>query len=187
MKIGEKMVYAIIENGGKQYKVVEGKTLETDLLPEEIGKKKIFGDILLLTDGEKVEVGTPFLANVSVEATVVDHFKGPKITVFKYRAKQRYRVKTGHRQTYTRLVVDSILYPGKKEQVKEEKVIEEKKPLEKKSTAQKKTTASKAVKKATAPAKKPATKKAASTKAAAKEKGTKDKKTTTKKITASKK
>ncbi len=181
------MVYAVIDNGGKQYKVIEGKLLETDLLPEEIGKKKIFRDILLLADGEKVEVGTPFLANVSVEATIVDHFKGPKITVFKYRPKERYRVKTGHRQSYTRLLVDSIMFPGKKEQPKEEKPIAEKKLQSEKSTSKKKTTVSKTVKKETAPVKKPVIKKAASTKSAASGKSTQKKEAKPKKTTASKK
>jgi large subunit ribosomal protein L21 len=107
------MLYAIVESGGKQYKAVEGSYIEIDLLPDEVGKKKTFDKVLLLVDDEKVEVGTPYLSNVSVDATILEHFKGPKITVFKYRAKQRYRVKTGHRQKYTRVMVDSIAFSGK--------------------------------------------------------------------------
>ena len=107
------MLYAIVESGGKQYKAVEGSYIEVDLLPEEVGKKKTFDKVLLLVDDDKVEVGTPYLSNVSVDATILEHFKGPKITVFKYRAKQRYRVKTGHRQKYTRVMVDSIAFSGK--------------------------------------------------------------------------
>ena len=107
------MLYAIVENGGKQYRAEEGSHIEIDLLPDEIGKKKTFKQVLLLDDGEKIQVGTPYLTGVSIDTTIVDHFKAPKLIVFKYRAKQRYRVKTGHRQKYTRVLVDSIAYPGK--------------------------------------------------------------------------
>jgi large subunit ribosomal protein L21 len=113
VKIGEIMLYAIVESGGKQYKAVEGGTIEVDLLPVEVGTKKTFDKVLLLVDDDKVEVGTPILTQVSVDTTVTAHFKGPKITIFKYRAKERYRVKTGHRQQYTRVSVDSIAFPGK--------------------------------------------------------------------------
>ena len=94
-------MYAIIENGGKQYKAVEGSYIELDLLPDDVGKKKTFDKVLLLATGEKVEVGDPYLKGISVDTTILSHFKGEKITVFKYRPKQRYRVKTGHRQKYS--------------------------------------------------------------------------------------
>jgi large subunit ribosomal protein L21 len=63
---------------------------------------------LLLVDGDQISVGAPAVKGVSISATVVDHVKGPKIVVFKYRPKKRIRVKTGHRQKYTRLQVNSI-------------------------------------------------------------------------------
>ena len=107
------MVYAVIESGGKQYKVVEGEFLEVDLLPEDLGKKKVFDKVLLLVNGEDTQVGSPYLPDVSIETKVSEHFKGPKIIIFNYRAKERYRVKTGHRQKYTRLMVESIKFPGK--------------------------------------------------------------------------
>ncbi len=148
-------MYAIIENGGKQYKAIEGEYIEIDLLPVEVGKKKSFDNVLLLSADEKVEVGTPYLKGVSVDATVISHFKGPKITVFKYRPKQRYRVKTGHRQRYSRVLVDSIAFPGKSKASTEKKEIEKtetsktkkstttKAPTKKKTTAKKKTAADK--------------------------------------------
>jgi large subunit ribosomal protein L21 len=107
------MLYAIVENGGKQYKAVEGGILEVDFQPIEVGKKIILDKVLLLVDENGAQVGTPLLKNTQVETTVAEHFKGPKIVIFNYRPKQRYRVKTGHRQQYLRLIVDSILYPGK--------------------------------------------------------------------------
>jgi large subunit ribosomal protein L21 len=103
------MKYAIIESGGKQYKAVEGSTIEVDLLSSEAGEQVVLNSVLLLVDGEKVAVGTPAVTGVRVEATIVDHFKGPKLVIFKYRPKKRIRVKTGHRQLYTRLKVDSIV------------------------------------------------------------------------------
>lgn len=141
------MVYAIVESGGKQYKVVEGGLLEVDRLPEEIGKKITLEKVLLLSDEQGTRVGTPLLPEVKVETTVVDHFKGPKIVIFNYRAKQRYRVKTGHRQQYTRLKVDSILYAGKSKVVKKEESQEVSTPTKAVKTKEVKAKAVKATKK----------------------------------------
>lgn len=116
------MVYAIVESGGKQYKAVEGEYIEVDLLPEDLGKKKIIDKVLLLVNGSETLVGSPYLSDVNIDATVTEHFKGSKVIIFKYRPKERYRVKTGHRQKFTRLMVNSIQFPGKQ---KEAKVSEE--------------------------------------------------------------
>jgi len=102
------MKYAIIENGGKQYRAVEGSTIEVDRMETEVGQQLKFASVLLLVDGDQISVGTPVVDKVFVSATVVEHFKGPKIVIFRYRPKKRYRVKTGHRQQYTRLQVNSI-------------------------------------------------------------------------------
>lgn len=102
------MKYAIVESGGKQFRAVEGSTIEVDLLPVEPGKDLTLDQVLLLVDGEKISVGTPSVKGVQVQASVVDHFKGPKLIIFKYQAKKRIRVKTGHRQTYTRLMINKI-------------------------------------------------------------------------------
>jgi large subunit ribosomal protein L21 len=102
------MKYAIIESGGKQYKAVEGGAIEVDLLPLEAGQPAPFDGVLLVVDGDKISVGTPFVKGATVKATVESHIKGPKIVVFKYRPKKRIRVKTGHRQKYTRLQIESI-------------------------------------------------------------------------------
>ena len=102
------MKYAIIESGGKQYKAVEGATVEVDRLPVEVGQTTDISSVLLLVDDGNVTVGNPTVSGASVNATVVDHVKGPKVVIFKYRPKKRIRVKTGHRQQYTRLLIDSI-------------------------------------------------------------------------------
>ena len=102
------MKYAIIESGGKQYTAVEGDTIEVDLLNIEAGQQVTIEDVLLLVDGDNVSVGTPLIKGAQVKATVLGIEKGPKLVVFKYRPKKRIRVKTGHRQQYTQLKVDSI-------------------------------------------------------------------------------
>jgi large subunit ribosomal protein L21 len=109
VKIGESnMKYAIVENGGKQYRAIEGSTIEVDRMEIEIGQQLSLGSVLLLVDGDNVAVGAPVVGGARVSTTVVEHVKGPKIVIFRYRPKKRYRVKTGHRQQYTRLLVNSI-------------------------------------------------------------------------------
>ena len=102
------MKYAIVESGGKQYKAVEGAAIEVDRLDMEAGQKTTIDAVLLLVDGDRITVGTPTVKGARVKATVEAQVKGPKITIFKYRPKKHYRVKTGHRQQYTRLSVDLI-------------------------------------------------------------------------------
>jgi large subunit ribosomal protein L21 len=102
------MKFAIVEQGGKQYRVAEGGTIEVDRLSNEVGEALILEDVLLSVDDDHVTIGTPVIVGAKVQAKVLDHFKGRKILVFKYRPKQRYRVKSGHRQQYTRLLIESI-------------------------------------------------------------------------------
>jgi len=176
-------MYAIIENGGKQYKAVEGGFIEIDLLADEVGKKKIFDKVLLLSTDGRTEVGDPYLNGVSVDTTIISHFKAPKIIVFKYRAKQRYRVKTGHRQKYSRVLIDSIAFPGKSAPSKKSTDTSKKSTAAKKSssTAKKTTTEPKTESKKAAPAK--AVK--STTTAVKKTSTTKAKSTTSKKPAAS--
>jgi large subunit ribosomal protein L21 len=102
-------MYAIIESGGKQYKAVPGGTIEVDRLNFEEGSSIDLDHVLLVTDGEDVQVGTPTIKDAKVKATILEHFKGRKIIVFKYIPRERYRRKKGHRQRYTRLHIDEIL------------------------------------------------------------------------------
>jgi large subunit ribosomal protein L21 len=103
------MKYAIVEDGGKQYKAVEGDTIEIDRYQADVGEKIDLDRVLLISDGENTTIGTPFLKDTKVEATIEAQIKGPKIVVFKYKPRERYRVKTGHRQRYTRLRIGSIV------------------------------------------------------------------------------
>ena len=111
------MRFAIIESGGKQYRAVEGRTIEVDRLPVDAGKKFDFERVLLMADGDDVLVGTPTVSDILVKVTVVDHVKGPKIDRFKYRPKKRIRVRGGHRQQYTRLLIDFIGRPDEERKV----------------------------------------------------------------------
>ncbi len=106
------MRYAIVRSGGKQYRVVEGETIDVERLGLEIGKKIELDDILLASDGENVIVGAPTISGAKVSVTVLDQVKGPKVTIFKYHPRKRYRLKKGHRQKYTRLMVNTIQAAG---------------------------------------------------------------------------
>lgn len=101
-------MYAVIETGGKQYKVENGSVLFVEKLDAEEGQAVTFDKVLLLNkDGETV-VGTPVVENAKVVGTVVKHGRGKKITVFKYKPKKKYKRKQGHRQAFTRVLVDKI-------------------------------------------------------------------------------
>ena len=102
-------MYAVVETSGKQYKVSAGEIIDVDKLSLEVGEKIELDRVLLVADGEDVRVGQPIIEGAKVVATVTAHGKGPKIIVFKYRPKQRYRRKRGHRQAYTRLMIDEIV------------------------------------------------------------------------------
>ena len=102
------MKYAIVEDGGKQFKAVEGEIIEVDRFDAETGEVVDLERVLLVADGEQVAVGNPYVKGAKVSGTVVEHTKGRKIIVFKYKPKERYRVKTGHRQKYTRVRIDAI-------------------------------------------------------------------------------
>ena len=111
------MRFAIVESGGKQYRAVEGRTIEVDRLPIDMGNKFDFERVLLMADGDDILVGTPTISDILVKVTVVDHVKGPKIDRFKYRPKKRIRVRGGHRQQYTRLLIDFIGRPDEERKV----------------------------------------------------------------------
>lgn len=101
-------MYAIVECGGRQYRAEEGHSFSVEKLPYEVGEKIELNNVLLLANEDHVQVGQPGVAGVSVRATVVEQYRGKKIFVWKYRPKSRYRLRRGHRQSYTRLHIDEI-------------------------------------------------------------------------------
>src|SRR5947208_2883683 len=102
------MKYAIIRSGARQFRCVEGTTIEVDRLPVTPGATHTFGEVLLIANDGAVTVGTPIIAGATVNATVIDEFRATKVIAFRYKAKERQRRKRGHRETYTRLLVNSI-------------------------------------------------------------------------------
>lgn len=102
-------MYAIVESGGRQYRAEAGHAFSVEKLPYEVGDQVELTSVLLVADGETIQVGQPTVAGATVKATVVDQYRGKKIFVFKYRPKLRYRRRRGHRQDYTRLRVDEIV------------------------------------------------------------------------------
>jgi large subunit ribosomal protein L21 len=106
-------MYAVLMTGGKQYRVEAGSTLVVEKVGGEPGSSITFDRILLVGDGEAVTVGSPIVPGASVSATVLGEALGPKIVVFKFKQKVKYRRRTGHRQHLTRLRIDSISADGK--------------------------------------------------------------------------
>lgn len=186
-------MYAIIEAGGKQYRVSEGDLIDVERQSGEVGQAVDFQEVLLVGDQENIHVGTPAIAGARVAGTIAEQGKEAKIIVFKFKRRKKYRRKQGHRQLFTRVRIDQIEWDGKKVQKpKAEKikktVTKEKEAKEAVAKVPAKAAKKKAVKKAAAPAKKKAVKAPAkaSKKAApkaAKKKTTKSAKKTAKKTT----
>ncbi len=101
-------MYAIIETGGKQYHVEEGKTIRVEKLPAEKGEAVIFERVLLCKNGDEVQVGNPYLDNCNVEGKLLNNGRGRKITVYKYKPKKNYSRKKGHRQPYSDVMIEKI-------------------------------------------------------------------------------
>ena len=101
-------MFAIIETGGKQYKVEKGTTFHVEKLDVKEGSTVKLDKVLLVSDGEKTDIGTPIVAGAEVTAKAVEHGRGDKIVVFKMKAKKRYQKTQGHRQKYTLVEVTEI-------------------------------------------------------------------------------
>lgn len=101
-------MYAVIRTGGKQYRVSEGDTVEVEKLPVEVGEEVRFGDVLLIGTEDTTTVGRPTVQGAEVVGKVVFNGRAPKIIVYKIRRRKNYRRKAGHRQFFTRLVIQGI-------------------------------------------------------------------------------
>ena len=106
------IMYAIVEISGQQFKVVKDQKLFVHRLTDREGSKVSFDKVFLLDDGKKVSIGAPAITGASVEAKVVSHLKGDKVIVFKKKRRKGYRVKNGHRQALTELVIEKIQATG---------------------------------------------------------------------------
>jgi large subunit ribosomal protein L21 len=101
-------MYAIVETGGKQFRVSEGDIIRTDLLESEVGASVTFDRVVLAADGDDVSIGTPVLSGVTVTGTVLRQAKDKKILVFRYKSKKRVRKLNGHRQRFAEIRIDKI-------------------------------------------------------------------------------
>lgn len=101
-------MYAIIKTGGKQYRVSEGDEVFVEKLGLEAGEKVSFDQVLAMGEGETLEWGKPYLEGAKVEAEIIKNGKGPKINIFKYKAKKGYRRRQGHRQPYSKVKITSL-------------------------------------------------------------------------------
>ncbi len=143
-------MYAIVEMAGQQFKVAKDQKVYVHRLQTEEGKKVTFDKVLLLDDGGNVTVGAPVIEGAAVEAKVVKHLKGDKVIVFKKKRRKGYRVKNGHRQSLTEIIVEGIVAKGAKKaapaKAKAEKpAAEPKKAVAAKTEAPKKEAPKKAV------------------------------------------
>ena len=100
--------FAIIQTGGKQYRVKDGDTIRVESLPDDEGDTVVIKDVRMLSLNGQINVGTPMVPGASVTTEVVNKGKDKKVVVFKYKAKTRYRRKAGHRQPYTDLRISEI-------------------------------------------------------------------------------
>ena len=101
-------MYAVIKTGGKQYKVFEGETLKIEKLEIEPGKKVIFKEVLMVADGENVQVGSPLVEKASIEAKVVSQGKGKKVNILKFKRRKHSMKQQGHRQLFTEIKIGKI-------------------------------------------------------------------------------
>lgn len=101
-------MYAVIQTGGKQYKVAPGDVVNVEMFGAKPGDIVELKDVFMVADGDKISVGKPALASAKVTAEVLDEVRGPKLLIFKHRRRKNFRKTTGHRQTYTALRVKEI-------------------------------------------------------------------------------
>ena len=113
-------MYAIIETGGKQYRVQEGDVITVEKLNAAVGETVCFDHVLVLGEGEGIQVGSPYVGT-AVEGKVVEEGKGKKVVIFKYKAKKDYRKKQGHRQPYTMVEITGLGVDSKAKKAEEVK------------------------------------------------------------------
>ena len=101
-------MHAVIKTGGKQYRVAPGDTVKVETLTAEVGQQVTLSEVLAVSNGDEVKVGSPFVAGAAVVATVIAHGRHDKVTIFKMKRRKHYQKHQGHRQNFTELRIDSI-------------------------------------------------------------------------------
>ena len=102
-------MYAVMQSGGKQYRVKQGDSVRLEALPAAVGAPVSFDQVLMVGEGENARVGAPYVAGARVDATVLSHGRGEKVRIFKLRRRKHYQKTQGHRQSYTEVRIDSIV------------------------------------------------------------------------------
>ena len=102
-------MYAVIRSGGKQYRVAPGQTVRLEKVTGDVGSKVELGEVLLVENEGKLQVGSPVVANAKIQATVLEHDRAKRIRIFKKKRKKQYRRTQGHRQDFTAVRIDSII------------------------------------------------------------------------------
>jgi large subunit ribosomal protein L21 len=101
-------MYAVIKTGGKQYRVSTGETLKIETVAGDVGSEIVLDKVLMVADGDKLNVGKPLVNGASVQATIVSHGRADKVKIFKMRRRKHYQKHQGHRQNYTEIRIDGI-------------------------------------------------------------------------------
>lgn len=101
-------MYAVIKTGGKQYRVAPGEKIKIEQIPADVGAQIVLDQVLMVSNGDAVQLGNPLVAGAKVSVTVLGHGRGEKIKIFKMRRRKHYQKTQGHRQNYTEVRVDSI-------------------------------------------------------------------------------
>ena len=101
-------MYAVIKTGGKQYRVSTGETLKIETDAGDVGSEIVLDKVLMVADGDKLNVGKPLVSGASVQATIVSHGRADKVKIFKMRRRKHYQKHQGHRQNFTEIRIDGI-------------------------------------------------------------------------------
>ncbi|MBM5572772.1 MULTISPECIES: 50S ribosomal protein L21 [Deefgea] len=102
-------MYAVVKTGGKQYKVVVGQKLNIEQITADVDSQIVLEEVLMVANGEAVQIGAPLVAGASIKATVVSHGRGEKVRIFKMRRRKHYMRRAGHRQNFTEIRIDAIV------------------------------------------------------------------------------
>ena len=128
------MKFAVIRTGGKQYKVSEGQVVDIERIAIPMNEVVTFSDVLFVSDGDVMTVGMPLITGFSVSGTVLEHPRGEKIRVSKFKAKARFRRVTGHRQALSRVRIDAIGTKSKSSKASDSESVKEETPVVKKKS-----------------------------------------------------
>ncbi len=102
-------MYAVIKTGGKQYRVQEGQVIRVETLPAQAGETVDFSEVLMLANGDDIKIGTPIVDGAKVSGTVLEHGRGKKIEIIKFKRRKHHMKRQGHRQNYTAVRIESIV------------------------------------------------------------------------------